>query len=80
VTATDEPDAATTSEGETAATDKTRTRVIRGYLPDRELHTTRVRGVGFRAECECGWKGKQTETMALARAEARWHAGQVHGR
>jgi hypothetical protein len=69
-----------TKPSETSTANKTRTRVIRVHLPDRELATTRVRGVGFRAECECGWKGQRTVTMALARAEMRWHAGQVHGR
>jgi hypothetical protein len=54
--------------------------VIRVHLPDRELQTTRVRGVGFRAECDCGWKGQRTVTMALARAEMHWHQGQAHER
>jgi len=62
------------------ARDKAKVRVIRVRLRDDELQTTRLRGLGFRAECDCGWKGHKTQTMSLARAEARWHAGQVHGR
>jgi hypothetical protein len=54
--------------------------VIKVRLHDEQLETTRLRGLGFQAECDCGWKGHRTVTMSLARAEARWHAGQEHRR
>jgi hypothetical protein len=54
--------------------------VIRVYLPDVELHTTRARGRGFRAVCDCSWQGHRTRNMREARAEMRWHRASVHGR
>lgn len=32
-----------------------------------------VRGVGFRAECRCGWKGSIWVSFSDALAEGRWH-------
>jgi hypothetical protein len=52
---------------------KTEVRPVRVYIPDRELHTTVVRGRGFRAVASDGWKGPERKTYADAREDKRAH-------
>ena len=54
-------------------TPKTRVRPARVHLPSRELHTTIVRGYGFRASASDGWSGPVRKTYADARKDARIH-------
>jgi hypothetical protein len=57
---------------------KAQVKVRRIYLPDEALRTTRVRGIGFRAHCSCGWVSKTarsySEARTLGRAHQIWHA------
>ncbi len=50
-----------------------RLRPVRVYLPDRDLMTTRVRGVGFRATYPDGSHGPTRKSYAAARADVREH-------
>jgi hypothetical protein len=52
---------------------KTRVRPVRIHVPDPDLHTTVVRGVGQRACCSCGWRGPKRNTYADARKDSRLH-------
>lgn len=40
-----------------------------------ELGCDRLRGVGYRPVCSCGWRGSVTSTHRQARAEGKWHSG-----
>jgi hypothetical protein len=46
-------------------------RPVRIYVPSRDLHTTVVRGVGFRASFKDGTHGPTRKTYAEARQDAR---------
>lgn len=37
------------------------------------LHVAVVRGVGFRARCDCGWSGSVRSTMRAARGDLGPH-------
>jgi hypothetical protein len=58
---------------------KTYVRPIRIHLPPDETGTRTVRGVGFRAVCDCSWRGPTQPSYAEARKDLRahkgWHAG-----
>ena len=56
-----------------ASQPKSRVRPVRVYVPDSDLHTTVVRGVGFRASYSDGTKGKTRKTYREARQDAREH-------
>jgi len=48
-------------------------RPVRIHVPDRELHTNIVRGVGFRASASDGWHGPKRRTYREARDDANEH-------
>ncbi len=56
---------------------KTTVKPSRVHIPSTELHTTVVRGYGFRAASSDGWKGPNRKTYAEARADARAHRGEA---
>lgn len=43
-------------------------------LHDRELHADVRRTIGFRALCDCGWRGPVRRTVREARETVRDHA------
>jgi hypothetical protein len=43
------------------------------HVPDDDLHTTRVRGIGFRVHWKDGTLGTKRRTYGEARADARQH-------
>lgn len=50
---------------------------VRDHPP--ELECDRLRGVGYRAVCSCGWKGSVLAEHRAARAEGRTHSAPLPG-
>jgi len=55
-----------------------RVRVVPVRLRDRPdgLGCDRLRVVGYRATCECGWRGTTESTVTVARLQVAIHAAQ----
>lgn len=57
---------------------RSRVRALRRRYRDSTLDVDAVSGYGFRAECDCGWKGARHARVTDARTEKRAHMTQAH--
>lgn len=57
---------------------KTVVRAVRVKIEDDDMRVTRLRGVGHRAECSCGWKGPAHRLRVVAKADAAIHRQHEH--
>jgi len=57
---------------------KTRVRPVRISIPDADVTATVLRGVGYRARCDCGWQSRRCKSWRDARQASRIHNA-THG-
>ena len=48
-------------------------RTVRLIQHDGELRVDVLRGVGYRADCSCGWRSSRRDTFGKAREDGRQH-------
>lgn len=77
--ATDPDERAVRPSGQ-ASSHKTRVAPVKIIVYDDLLRSHAVKGIGFRGECSCDWKGPRRKLHSTAAADAHWHgeAGELY--